>query len=87
VTGAPKIRAMEIIREIEPRGIYCGCIGWFSPNRQCRLSVAIRTAIVFEDGRGEIGIGSGIVADSNAEDEYAEALLKMRFFAEAGYQT
>ena len=65
VTGAPKIRAMEIIGEIEsePRGVYCGCIGWFSPNNDCQLSVAIRTAVVFEDGRGEMGIGSGIVAD------------------------
>ncbi len=81
ITGAPKIRAMEIIRELEPepRGIYTGAIGMISPNGDMCFNVAIRTAVVSNDGTGEIGIGSGLVADSNADDEYDECLLKLRF--------
>ena len=81
ITGAPKIRAMELIHELEstPRGVYCGSIGHVSPNRDMNFNVAIRTAVVQADGRGEIGVGSGIVADSVADKEYSEAILKMRF--------
>lgn len=84
VTGAPKLRAMEIIREVEagPRGVYTGSIGWFAPNGDLKLNVAIRTAVIGNDGTGEIGIGGGIVADSTAEEEYREALLKMKFFTD-----
>jgi para-aminobenzoate synthetase/4-amino-4-deoxychorismate lyase len=84
ITGAPKLRAMEIIHEVEaePRGLYTGSIGHFAPNGDVTLNVAIRTAVIGNDGRGEIGIGGGIVADSVAEDEYREALLKMAFFAD-----
>jgi para-aminobenzoate synthetase/4-amino-4-deoxychorismate lyase len=84
VTGAPKLRAMEIIREVEagPRGVYTGSIGWFAPNGDLKLNVAIRTAVIDNDGVGEIGIGGGIVADSTAEEEYREALLKMKFFTD-----
>ncbi|KKC31598.1 aminodeoxychorismate synthase component I [Devosia psychrophila] len=84
ITGAPKLRAMEIIREIEggPRGLYTGSIGHFAPNGDLTLNVAIRTAVIDNAGRGEIGIGGGIVADSVVEDEYREALLKMAFFTE-----
>lgn len=81
VTGAPKIRAMELIRQLEtePRGVYCGAIGHISPQRHSLFNVAIRTPVVFRDGRGEMGIGSGIVFDSVGETEYAECLLKMKF--------
>jgi para-aminobenzoate synthetase/4-amino-4-deoxychorismate lyase len=81
VTGAPKIRAMEILRELEtsPRGAYCGAIGYFSPDGSARFNVAIRTLTV-RSGEGELGIGGGVVQDSRAESEYAECLLKARFF-------
>ena len=65
VTGAPKIRAMEIIRELEaaPRGVYTGAIGLLTPGRRMFLNVAIRTLVLHADGRGEMGIGSGVVFD------------------------
>jgi para-aminobenzoate synthetase/4-amino-4-deoxychorismate lyase len=83
ITGAPKLRAMEIIHDVEtgPRGVYTGSIGHFAPDGDLTLSVAIRTATIDNEGRGEIGIGGGIVADSVAADEYREALLKMAFLA------
>src|SRR5690606_917428 len=83
ITGVPKLRAMEIIREVEagPRGLYTGSIGYMAPNGDFAFNVAIRTAVI-RDGLGEIGIGGGIVADSGAEDEYAEALLKLKFLAD-----
>jgi para-aminobenzoate synthetase / 4-amino-4-deoxychorismate lyase len=84
ITGAPKLRAMEIIHEVEagPRGVYTGSIGHFAPNGDLTLNVAIRSAVIGNDGNGEIGIGGGIVADSTAGDEYREALLKMAFFTD-----
>ncbi|MCD7059727.1 aminodeoxychorismate synthase component I [Pelagibacterium xiamenense] len=84
ITGAPKIRAMEVIDavETEPRGLYTGSIGWFAPDGDFCLNVAIRTAVIGPDGAGEIGIGGGIVADSQCENEYAEALLKMQFLSD-----
>ena len=84
ITGAPNLRAMEIIREVEggPRGLYTGSIGHFASNGDLTLNVAIRTAVIDNAGKGEIGIGGGIVADSVAGDEYREALLKMAFFTE-----
>ena len=92
ITGAPKIRAMEIIDELElasggsgPRGIYCGSIGRIdAPDEQGRsdaaFNVAIRT-LVLQEGKEtlSIGLGSGIVADSNGEDEWRECLAKGRF--------
>ena len=80
VTGAPKIRAMEIINELEKetRGVYCGCIGLFQPSRDFLLNVAIRT-IVQRGGACEMGIGSGIVADSAPEKEFQETMLKSKF--------
>lgn len=82
ITGAPKLRAMEIIADLEatPRGVYTGAIGYFAPNGDLALNVAIRTAVISRSGAGTIGIGGGIVADSTAADEYREALLKMAFF-------
>lgn len=81
VTGAPKIRAQEIIRECEsaPRGVYTGAIGMFAPDGDAVFNVAIRTLMVREDGCAEMGIGSGVVYDSVAVDEYRECLLKMKF--------
>ena len=84
VTGAPKVRAMEIIAETEvaPRGIYCGAIGAFGPGGEIDLNVAIRT-LVHEHGaaRLRMGVGGGLVYDSEARSEYAECLLKARFAA------
>lgn len=84
VTGAPKLRAMEIIQDVEagPRGLYTGSIGYITPNGDFAFNVAIRTAVIDENGHGEIGIGGGIVADSVARDEYDEALLKLKFLAD-----
>ncbi|OAI44932.1 hypothetical protein AYO42_03845 [Rhizomicrobium sp. SCGC AG-212-E05] len=88
VTGAPKIRAMEILRELETsrRGAYCGAVGFFAPapgNRfSARFNVAIRT-LTMAEGRGELGIGGGVVQDSQLHSEYAECLLKARFFERA----
>lgn len=84
VIGAPKIRAMELIRayETEPRGVYCGAIGHIAPTGEALFNVAIRTPVVFRDGRGEMGIGSGVVYDSVGAKEYAECLLKMKFLTD-----
>ena len=84
VTGAPKIRAMEILRALEagPRGPYCGAIGYFAPDGSARFNVAIRT-LTITGARGELGIGGGVVQDSDAAREYDECLLKARFFEAA----
>jgi para-aminobenzoate synthetase/4-amino-4-deoxychorismate lyase len=81
VTGAPKIRAMEVLHELEntPRGAYCGAMGHFAPDGSARFNVAIRTLTIAGD-RGELGIGGGVVQDSEAGAEYAECRLKARFF-------
>lgn len=82
ITGAPKRRTMEIIRELEgqPRGVYCGAIGYVSPGREAVFSVAIRTVVVDSvTGEAEIGIGSGITWDSKAADELRECLDKGTF--------
>jgi para-aminobenzoate synthetase component 1 len=81
VTGAPKIRAMEIIREIEPhpRGAYCGAMGWMAPDGRAAFAVTIRTLSVFGDGHVTLNVGGGVVADSTAEGEWEEALWKARF--------
>ncbi|OWV87239.1 aminodeoxychorismate synthase component I [Rhizobium sp. N122] len=81
ITGAPKIRAMEILHalEDEPRDAYCGAIGMVSPSGAMRFSVAIRTITLFDGGRAVFNVGGGIVFDSTAEAEYEECLLKARF--------
>lgn len=85
ITGAPKIRAMEIIDELEaaPRGPYTGSIGWIDPSGDTAFNVAIRT-LVLEDGASSatLGLGSGIVADSRAGDEWRECLAKGAFVTE-----
>lgn len=86
VTGAPKIRTMQIIRELEkePRRIYTGSIGFIAPRKKAVFSVAIRTAVLDrKTGMGEMGVGSGIVHDSTIDEEYQECLLKSRFLAES----
>ncbi len=84
ITGAPKVRAMQIIRELEqgPRGIYTGALGWRSPAGELRLNVAIRSLEIDARGRGRMGVGSGIVADSEAGAEWQECLLKGRFLTD-----
>lgn len=81
VTGAPKIRAMEIIRELEtsPRDLYCGAFGWIAPNGDFSLNVPIRTLRIGPDRRVRLNVGSGVVADSDGPSEWAECLLKARF--------
>lgn len=79
VTGAPKIKTMEIIKRLEkePRGIYTGAIGYINKDNVC-FNVSIRTLRIKAD-KGEMGIGGGIVYDSSEDKEYGEALLKARF--------
>ncbi len=81
VTGAPKLRAMEILHALEtgPRDAYCGAIGLIRPDGSMQFNVAIRTLSLFADGRAVFNVGGGIVFDSTAEAEYAECLLKARF--------
>ncbi len=81
ITGAPKIRAMEILRGLEsrPRDVYCGAIGWIAPGGPMRFSVAIRTISLFPDGEAVYNVGGGVVFDSTAEAEYQECLLKAQF--------
>ena len=78
ITGAPKKRAMEIIYELEPhqRGVYCGAIGYFFQDEMV-LNVAIRTLELW-DGQGVLGVGGGIVADSDPELEYEESIIKAK---------
>jgi para-aminobenzoate synthetase/4-amino-4-deoxychorismate lyase len=85
ITGAPKARTMQIIRELEPspRGVYTGAIGFLAPERRARFSVAIRTAVVDrERAIAEYGVGGGIVWDSEAGDEYQETRTKARILTE-----
>jgi para-aminobenzoate synthetase component 1 len=81
ITGAPKIRAMEILRELEdgPRDVYCGAVGWIAPGHRMRFNVAIRTLSLYPSGEAVYNVGGGVVFDSTAEGEYAECLLKARF--------
>ncbi len=81
ITGAPKIRAQEIIRELEqaPRGAYCGAVGLIDPDGSMRFNVGIRTLVLHDDGTCTYGVGSGVVADSKARAEYDECLLKAAF--------
>lgn len=84
ITGAPKIRAMEIIDELEHdrRGLYTGSLGYFSLNGDCDLNIIIRTA-VHKDGAYHIGVGGGITCESDLEFEYEETLQKAKALLEA----
>ncbi|MGY6549764.1 MAG: aminodeoxychorismate synthase component I [Roseinatronobacter sp.] len=81
VTGAPKIRAMQIIHAIEPhpRGAYCGAIGWAAPSGDQCWSVAIRTLQLDATGHARANVGGGVVRDSTARGEWEEALWKTRY--------
>jgi para-aminobenzoate synthetase component I len=84
VTGAPKLRARQIIAELEPeaRGPYCGCFGYISVTGHVNLAMTIRTLLLEEDV-AYAPVGAGIVADSDPEAEYEETLLKARALGEA----
>jgi anthranilate synthase component 1 len=79
LSGAPKVRAMEIIEELEPtrRGIYAGCIGYFAANGTMDTCIALRTAVV-KDGTMHVQAGAGVVADSDPDAEYEETKQKAR---------
>lgn len=81
ITGAPKVRTMQIIRELEtsPRQIYTGAIGYYAPGRQAQFNVAIRT-LQFDKrlGQAQYGVGGGIVWDSDPNEEWQETLTKAR---------
>lgn len=81
VTGAPKRRTMQIIHalEKEPRHVYTGAIGYITPHNDMCFNVAIRT-ILLRQGRGELGVGGGVVYDSMVSEEFAELKLKAQFF-------
>ena len=84
ITGAPKLRAMELIDELEPvrRGVYSGVLGWFGWGGDCDLAITIRTLTV-QDEVAHLWVGGGIVADSRAGEEYEETLVKGRSLARA----
>lgn len=87
VTGAPKIRTLGIIRELErsPRRVYCGAVGVIEPGGDATFSVPIRTVLVdAERQEAEYGVGGGITWDSEAADEYEEILTKARFLTGVG---
>ncbi len=81
ITGAPKVRTMQIIAGLEttPRGVYTGCLGYFTPQRTAQFNVAIRTVTIDRAaGQAEYGVGGGIVWDSDAADEWRECEIKTR---------
>lgn len=85
ITGAPKVRTMEIIKELEPqaRGIYTGTIGFMSPDGSASFNVAIRTVVIDREKReATYGVGGGIVWDSEAEQEYKECYLKAQILVQ-----
>jgi para-aminobenzoate synthetase / 4-amino-4-deoxychorismate lyase len=84
VTGAPKVRAMEIIKTLEarPRSAYCGAIGQITPEGDANFNVAIRTLDITGSNTATLGLGSGVVSDSEADDEYHECLLKGKFLTQ-----
>lgn len=81
ITGAPKVRSMEVIEALEPtaRGVYCGSIGYIDFAGRVDLNIAIRTAVL-GGGQLHFQVGGGIVADSDPDDEYQETLTKAQSF-------
>jgi para-aminobenzoate synthetase / 4-amino-4-deoxychorismate lyase len=91
ITGAPKVRTMELIKQLEPdaRGIYTGSIGYFSPDNNAQFNVAIRTVVINEKKQSaEYGVGGGIVWDSSAAAEFEECKLKAKIltYKEPGFE-
>lgn len=84
ITGAPKVRAMQIIRKLEAgrRGLYTGALGWLAPSGDFRLNVAIRTLELTAGQRGRMGVGSGIVSDSDPAAEWQECQMKTAFLTD-----
>jgi para-aminobenzoate synthetase component 1 len=84
MTGAPKVRALLLIEQLEPvrRGPYAGAFGWLAPDGSCDLAVVIRTAVITR-GRAYLRVGGAIVADSDPAAEYEESLIKARTVAAA----
>jgi para-aminobenzoate synthetase len=78
MTGAPKLRTMEVVEEVEatPRGAYAGAFGWISADGRADLGVVIRSLVTAGDGRWTVGTGGGITVLSDAAEEHAEAVLK-----------
>src|SRR5690606_42106114 len=78
ITGAPKVRAMQIIEQLEPqrRSVYCGAIGYINSSGDMDTNIAIRT-LICSDGHIHCQAGGGIVADSDADSEYQETLDKV----------
>ena len=81
ITGAPKVRSMQIIADLEgaAREVYCGALGWVDPAGPMRFNVAIRSPWVETPGRLRLNVGGGIVHDSQAGSEWEEALCKAAF--------
>ncbi len=88
VSGAPKVRAMEVIAELEPdrRGVYAGCMGYFGANGSMDTCIAIRTAVI-KDGMLHVQAGAGVVADSDPQSEYRECVAKARGMLRAAEET
>src|SRR3984885_2579279 len=86
IVGAPKVRTMQLIQELEgrPRGVYTGSIGYFAPNGESAFSVAIRTAVL-QGQRLHMGVGAGITYDSVAREEYQECKLKAEFLKDNSF--
>jgi para-aminobenzoate synthetase / 4-amino-4-deoxychorismate lyase len=86
IVGAPKVRTMQLIQELEerPRGVYTGSIGYFAPNGESAFSVAIRTAVL-QGERLQMGVGAGITYDSVASEEYQECKLKAEFLKDNSF--
>jgi para-aminobenzoate synthetase / 4-amino-4-deoxychorismate lyase len=87
IVGAPKVRTMQIIRELEgrDRGVYTGAIGYIKPDRDAVFSVGIRTAVL-EGGRFSMGVGAGVTAGSKVEQEFEECLLKAEFLRDRTFE-
>jgi para-aminobenzoate synthetase len=90
MTGAPKLRTMEVIEEVEssPRGVYAGAFGWLAADGRADLGVVIRSLVTGGDGRWELGTGGGVTVRSDVAEEYAESRWKaerlLRVLEEAG---
>lgn len=85
ITGVPKMRAMEILSQLEeymPREAYCGAIGWISPMGEMQFNVPIRTISLYDDNTAQFNVGGGVTLESTAEQEYEECLTKAKFAME-----